>query len=68
MYQKNLHDMVADIFLKTSPQKSRYLHLLESMNEISKMHKGAANDYIDKFVHREILQEIKLTFYKYKKA
>lgn len=29
---------------------------------------NAASDYIEKFVHREILQEIKLTFYKYKKA
>lgn len=38
------------------------------MNEIAKFHKSAASDYIDKFVHREILQEIKLTFYKYKKA
>ena len=47
--------MVAEIFLKTSPQKSRYLHLLESMNEIAKMHSQAASDYIEKFVHREIL-------------
>ena len=68
MYQRNLHDLIADIFMRTSPQKSRYLHLLESMNEIAKMHSQAASDYIEKFVHSEILQEIKMTYYKYKKS
>ena len=38
------------------------------MNEISKLHSNAATDYIDKFIHRELLQEIKLTFYQYKKS
>ena len=68
MFEKGLHDLVAEIFLKTSPQKSRYIHLLECMNEIAKMHSVAASSYIDKFIHREIMQEIKLTFYSYKKS
>ena len=68
MYEHSLHDIVSDIFLKTSPQKPRYLYLLDCMNQIAKMHSQAASDYIDKFVHREIMQEIKLTFYSYKKS
>ena len=38
------------------------------MNEISKIHSGAASSFIEKFIHREILQEIKLTYYQYKKS
>ena len=38
------------------------------MHEIAKMHRGAASSYIDKFIHRELMQEIKLTFYSYKKS
>ena len=38
------------------------------MISISKMHVQAASDYIVKFVHREVMQEIKLTFYTYKKS
>lgn len=69
MYQSEMHDTLAEIFLKTSPQKQpRYLYLLDSMNEIAKMHSASASEYIDKFIHRELLQEIKLTFYSYKKS
>lgn len=68
MYDKRLHDVVAEIFLKTDPSKSRYIHLLECMNEIAKMHDRAASSYIDKWIHREIMQEIKLTFNMYKKS
>ena len=68
MYENRLHERVAEIFLKTGPTKSRYIHLLECMHEIAKMHRGAASSYIDKFIHRELMQEIKLTFYSYKKS
>ena len=54
MVEKELHDIVAEIFLKTDPKKSRYIYLLECMNEIAKSHKKAASHYIDK-VHREIM-------------
>ena len=32
------------------------------------MNSAAATHYIDKFIHREIMQEIKLTFFQYKKS
>ena len=68
MYSKRLHEIVADIFLKTQPTQTRYLHLLEAMNEIAKLHSGAATNFVEKFIHREILQEIKLTYHSYKKS
>ncbi len=68
MYTNHMHEIVADIFLKTQPTQTRYLHLLEAMNEIAKLHSGAATNFIEKFIHREILQEIKLTYHSYKKS
>ena len=38
------------------------------MNEIAKMHSAAASSYVKKYVHRDVMQEIKLTFYSYKKS
>lgn len=68
MCNDGLHDILAEIFKKTTPQMTRYLHLVESMNQIAKMNSQAASDYIEKFVNGDILQEIKLTFYRYKKS
>ena len=55
MVERGMHDDVAEIFLTTSVQKSHYIHLLQCMNEISKMHSDAASSYIDKFIHRDIM-------------
>lgn len=68
MYRKKLHEVVAEIFLKTNPQQSRYLHLLECMNAIAKLNTKAASAYVKKFIHRDIMQVIKNTFYTYKKS
>ena len=54
--------------MKTSPQKSCYIHLLQCMHQIAKMSRPAASSFFEKFIHREILQEIKITFYSYKKG
>jgi len=46
MYSLGLHDVVAEIFLKTQPNKTRYLHLLQSMNQMAKLHSQSATDFI----------------------
>lgn len=69
MHESDLDNVLADIFLKTpTQQQPRYLYLVDSMNEIAKIDKASASEYIDKFIHRELLTDIKQTFYLYKKA
>lgn len=58
MFALGLHEVVAEIFNQTNASTSRYLHLLEALNEIAKMHSNAASQFIEKFVHREVLSAI----------
>ena len=37
------------------------------MNQISKISQKAASLFIQKYVHKELLSEIKVTYYNYKK-
>lgn len=36
------------------------------MNEIAKLHSHAASQIIEKNVHREVITEIRMTFYQYR--
>lgn len=38
------------------------------MNQIAKLNTKAASAYVKKFIHRDIMQVIKNTFYTYKKS
>lgn len=68
MIEMGLHLEVAEIFTKTPPTASRYLHLLQNLTEISKLSQQAAADFVDRFVHSELIQDVKLSFYQYKKS
>lgn len=63
-----LHFEVAEIFIKTPPTASRYLYLLQNLMEIAKLSPVGAADFVDRFVQNELLQDVKLTFYQYKKS
>ena len=63
-----LHEEVADIFLKTTSNQSRYYYLVQCMVELSKLSKDAASYFINAFVHRELVQDAKLTLYRFKRA
>ena len=63
----NIHEVIADIFNKSLPNQKRYLYLLDCMNQIAKTDPEAASLLINKYVHKELLHEIKVTYYTYKK-
>ena len=67
LMEKNLHEVVAEIFSKSNRDHPRYLYLMDCMNYVAQGNEPAASHFVNKNVHKELLQEIKTTFYNYKK-
>ena len=62
-----IHLIIAEIFVKSLPTSEVYRHLLDCMNSIAILSDHAASKFIEKYVHKELLSEIKVTYYNYKK-
>ena len=67
MVDVGMHSEVAEIFLKTQSNSSRYLPLTECLTAIARVNRRAASDFIEQSVQHDLIQDSKLTFYQYKK-
>ena len=68
MYRMQLHEEIAQIFLKTNQNMSRYVPLVLCMTELAKLKTEAATSFIFLNIHHDLISDTKLTFYTYKKA
>jgi len=65
--EKDLAVTISDIFQDSLTSQARYVPLLNCLREIAKHSSKAADGFIQKFSHRNLLEEIKVTYYNYKK-
>jgi hypothetical protein len=71
LIEKDLHHLVADIFQESMPHQSRYLDILALITslcngEIKEF--NPANFFVTKYVHRNLIKELKQTYFIYKKT
>ena len=67
---KGLHHLVTDIFKESNPAQSRYLDLLTMITSVclGRAKENLANFFVDKYVHRNLIKELKKTYFVYKKT